>query len=248
MNTNKLLQRTLAFSLLGLFSAITFAKSPQLTIKKLADNVYQHISYENIEPWGMVAASGLVVIDGSEAHIIDTPWSSDDTEKLTQWAYSKGLVVKSAVATHFHRDASGGIPFLNKSNITTYATSRTNHLLHSAHKEKASDEITHHTYELVKNKIEVFYPGAGHSQDNIVIWLPQSKILFGGCFVKSLKSKNLGNTEDASIADWPSSIKNVINQFPDIEIVVPGHGKMGDASLLSHTANLAIKSLKSENR
>ena len=54
---------------------------PQLKILKLYENVYQHISYKQVQPWGMVAASGLVVIDGNDAHIIDTPWSCYRHEK-----------------------------------------------------------------------------------------------------------------------------------------------------------------------
>lgn len=93
---------------------------------------------------------------------------------------------------------------------------------------------------MVKDTIEVFYPGSGHTEDNIVVWLPKSNILFGGCFVKSIHSKNLGNIEDASIKIWPASIQKVINKYPDIKVVVPGHGKVGDTSLLKNTAKLAL--------
>jgi len=73
-----------------------------------------------------------------------------------------------------------------------------------------------------------------------VVWLAKHKILFGGCLVKSLQSKSLGNTADASIEIWPTSIQNVLNKYPDIEIVVPGHGKIGNVNLLKHTAKLAL--------
>lgn len=222
-------------------SGIASANNSTLKIKTVADNVYQHISYMHVEPWGMVGASGLVVVEGKNAHIIDTPWSQADTKKLIKWIEEKGLVAKSAVATHFHEDASAGIPFFNKSNINTYATLQTNKLLKEHHKEQASHVIPTRTFELVSDTIEIFYPGPGHSQDNIVVWLPKSKVLFGGCFVKNLKSKNLGNTEDASIDVWPASIKSVMNKYPTIEIVVPGHGKIGDTRLLEHTAALAMK-------
>jgi hypothetical protein len=44
--------------------------------------------------------------------------------------------------------------------------------------------------------LEAYYPGEGHSKDNITVWLPQSKILFRGCFVKALGAKDLGNLSD----------------------------------------------------
>ncbi|MDF5420511.1 GIM family subclass B1 metallo-beta-lactamase, partial [Vibrio sp. 1262-1] len=59
-----------------LIPSIVFANNEgtkELKLKKLSDNVYQHISYKRVEPWGLIGASGLVVINGTEAHMIDTP-------------------------------------------------------------------------------------------------------------------------------------------------------------------------------
>ena len=209
-------------------------------IKKLSDNVYQHISYKKVEPWGLIGASGLVVINGTEAHMIDTPWTTKGTEQLIEWIEAKGLTIKSAVVTHFHEDASGGIPLLNDLKIKTYATSLTNKLLKLNQKEVSSDEISSNTFEFIDGVASVFYPGAGHTEDNIVVWLPNEKILFGGCFVKSLHNKNLGYIGDADINEWPNSIQKVINRYPDVKFVVPGHGKIGYISLLTHTQALAL--------
>ena len=226
----------------SLVSCTAFAKSvePKLKITQLADNVYQHVSYKKTKTWGMVGASGLVVVIGTDAYIIDTPWTQKSTEQLISWIKSENLNLKAAVITHFHEDASGGIPFLNNLKVKTYATSMTNNLLGNKKREKSSNEISRDTFELVDNTIEVFYPGAGHTRDNIVVWLPKHKILFGGCFVISTRSKSLDNIEDASVEDWPKSIQRVINKYPEIEVVVPGHGKVGDESLLNHTAKLGL--------
>ena len=222
------------------WTALASNQEPELIITKLTDNVYQHVSYMKTEQWGMVAASGLVVIDKNDAYIIDTPWSLEDTEKLINWVTSKNLTLKASIVTHFHEDASGGLPVLNGLKIKTYAYTLTNKLLNLANREQSSDDITSDIFELVPGTIEVFYPGAGHSQDNIVIWLPKVNVLFGGCFVKSINSKNLGNLSDASVKGWPNSINKVIDKYPSVEIVVPGHGEVGDISLLKHTAQLAL--------
>lgn len=232
----------LIFILFIFISSTTSADDNNLPLKiiQLTDNVYQHISYKKVEPWGMVAASGLIVVEGSNAHLIDTPWTKKATEQLIEWVASKDLVLKSSIVTHFHKDASGGISHLNQAQVNTYATPLTNKLLDMKNREKSNHEITSNTYEVISNTIEAFYPGPGHTQDNIVVWLPKEKMLFGGCMVKSINSKTLGNTADASVKDWPTSIRKIINKYPDIKIVVPGHGKVGDISLLKHTAQLAL--------
>lgn len=90
----------------------------------------------------------------------------------------------------------------------------------------------------------MYYPGAGHTQDNVVVWFPKQSALFGGCFVKS---EGLGNLSDAVIKAWPESTQNVIFRYGNAELVVPGHGKVGDASLLVRTRALALEALSSNN-
>jgi len=233
-----------AISLLILFLPfLVFANGDEvknLKIKKVSDNVYQHISFKQVEPWGLVSASGLVVINGTEAHIIDTPWTTKGTELLIEWIYDKGLTIKSAVVTHFHEDASGNLALLNSLKIKTYATTLTNKLLKSNHKETSSEVISSNTFALIEGVVDVFYPGAGHTADNIVVWLPKEKILFGGCFVKSINHNSLGYIDDAVMSEWSGSIQKVVDRYPDITLVVPGHGPIGDMGLLKHTQALVL--------
>ncbi len=82
--------------------------------------------------------------------------------------------------------------------------------------------------------IQIYYPGAGHTPDNIVVYFPSKKVLFGGCMI--LAGDTLGNTTDADLDEWPNSVER-LSQF-DVEILIPGHGTRFDAGLLTHTSNL----------
>ena len=86
--------------------------------------------------------------------------------------------------------------------------------------------------------IQTYYPGEGHTKDNIVIWLPKQKILDGGCFVKSTDTDNIGNIADANVKQWPQSIKNVMDKFPDAEYVIPGHQGWMAKNALQHTLDV----------
>jgi metallo-beta-lactamase class B len=97
------------------------------------------------------------------------------------------------------------------------------------------------TLSLDDKEIICNYFGAGHTIDNIVVWIPEEKILFGGCMVKSLRSRNLGNTADAVIDEWPNTLKKVLETYPESKIVIPGHGEYGDLSLVHHTLELLGK-------
>ena len=100
------------------------------------------------------------------------------------------------------------------------------------------------TFDFNGEIIECRYFGGGHSMDNITVYIPEKKILFGGCFVKPSNSKNLGNIKDAVIDDWSNSIRKLMLKYPDIKTVVPGHGDFGGQELLTHTIELIENQLK----
>lgn len=213
----------------------------KLKIVQLSDTVYQHISIAEDDPYGMMSANGLIVINGQQAYLIDTPWTAADTENLIEWISLKGLTVNAAVITHFHQDSSGGLAVLNKLKINTYATALTNQLLKANNQEQASYGVSSETFEVVPGLIQVYYPGAGHTRDNAVVWLAKSNLLFGGGLVLNSYSRKLGYIDDASVKDWPQSIQNILNKYPNIDMVIPGQGQIGDISLLHKTQKLARK-------
>ena len=61
--------------------------------------------------------------------------------------------------------------------------------------------------------------------------------MFGGCLVKEVGAGK-GNLEDANVATWPKTIRMLKAKYPDVKIVVPGHGKAGGAELLDYTVKL----------
>lgn len=237
------MKMALVLSLSGLiFGNFSLAEEalPDLEIKKIDQGVYLHTSYENYPSWGLVASNGLVLVDGKDAYIIDTPATVKDTEVLVQWINAQGFTAKASISTHFHDDSTIGIAYLNSKSIPTYASEQTNELLDKKGAVQATQSFSKNPYWLLKNKIEAFYPGAGHTPDNLVVWLPKQKILFGGCFVKP---EGLGNLSHAVIADWPGSAEKLIARYQDAKIVVPGHGAMGDASLLEKTRQRALEAI-----
>ena len=50
---------------------------------------------------------------------------------------------------------------------------------------------------------------AGHAPDNIIIWFEKEKILYGGCLIKSVEARDLGNLSDANIKQYATTIRNV---------------------------------------
>jgi len=223
-------------------SAQLTSKVKPLTIQLIADNVYMHTSYKHIQGYGLVDSNGLIVVEGNTAYIIDTPWSEQDTQTLLNWAHKKGLSIAASLSTHWHEDRTKGIALLNQKGVATYTSTMTAEFLKQNNKPLPLNTFAGEHFILKEKLIEAYYPGPGHAKDNIVVWLPQQQMLFGGCLVRALAWHSLGNLSDADVSQWAKSVAKLIAHYPQAKIVIPGHGRIADASMLKHTIDIVNKS------
>jgi glyoxylase-like metal-dependent hydrolase (beta-lactamase superfamily II) len=75
------------------------------------------------------------------------------------------------------------------------------------------------TLWLGKLEVQLLQLGRGHTKGDIVVWLPQQKILFSGDLVEAESACYAG---DAYLADWPQTLDRVAALEP--EKLVPGRG------------------------
>jgi metallo-beta-lactamase class B len=179
-----------------------------------------------------------------------------------------GEVNLVAINTGFHVDNIGGNEFLLSKGIAVYGSNLTAKLVtergqaeksrllegfKSPENKKYYDAYKNLTFvppnhifdineglhlKIGDEDVNVFYPGPSHTIDNVVVYFPKRKILFGGCMIKSLDSKDAGYSADADMQKWPRSVEKVLAIYKDAKIVVPGHGNYGDTGLIKHTVEL----------
>lgn len=215
------------------------AQEQQLQVIKIARNTYAHTSFQKYNDV-LFPSHGLLISTKEGAVLIDTGWGNEPTEQLLAWVKTNlKQPVIVCVPTHWHDDKMGGIEAVQAQGIPVVTSELTATL--AAQNGKGTPDITFATdttFTVGKQQFEVYYPGGGHTLDNVVVYLPQQKILFGGCLVKDRQAKNLGNTADADLESWPVAIRKVQQRYPKAKLVVPSHGPWGDRSLLSHTSEL----------
>lgn len=210
-----------------------------IELRKINDNIWVHISYTNYN--GIrTASNGLIAVSSPGIVMIDTPWTNGQTKELLKLAkdlFNKD--VKLAVITHAHEDRIGGIDTLLENNIEVRSTSLTVKEAEKSGFKKPQAKLDTESKITIGNlTLETYYPGEGHSSDNIVVWFPQYKVLFGGCIIKSMESTDLGSTVDANIQQWPLSVKKVYDKYNNAETVIPGHGNWGKINIIKHTLDL----------
>lgn len=223
--------------------------SDELKVEELRAGAWVHSSFRNTESFGRVLSNGLVVTSGDEALLIDTGWSSDSEattrELLEEVHKSSGARVVRSVFTHYHDDSVGGINALRQGNIPTYATTATANFMDVNGWGRPDsllaieDDVNVWRLSYGDHHIEVYYPGPGHTVDNVVIYVPHTRVLYGGCLIRPGTSKSLGNTADAIVGRWAESVALVRERYGDrVDIVIPSHGKPGGSELLDHTIEL----------
>lgn len=215
-----------------------------IELKRINDDVWLHTTYTTIQ-CTRYSANGMVVVTKDGLVLLDTPWTNQQTKELIQLC--SGIFENEftlAIVTHAHNDNIGGISTLIDEEIKVISTKET---LEEAKKngfELPNPKLEKYTeIHIGDTTLKTYYPGEGHAKDNIVVYLSDYRILFGGCLIKSSDAMDLGNTGQANLVEWPLSILNVEDRFPKVKLVVPGHGEIGDKELFEHTKEL-LKNIK----
>jgi metallo-beta-lactamase class B len=216
--------------------------TPALKITAIGHDCYVYTSYGSVEgqPY---PANGMYLLTKDGAVIFDTPWDTTQFQPLLDSIRirhnTKALM---CIATHSHDDRSAGLNYFRKQDIATWSTALTYDLCSRNNKPKASYTFSGDTvFQAGGRSFRVFWPGAGHTADNIVAWLPEEHILYGGCFIKSTDARDLGNLEDADLHSWPAAVKKVLLECPEPSVVIPGHLGWEDQQALQHTLQLLRK-------
>jgi len=206
-------------------------------ITRLTDNVYSMKS--SFAGDGNLNCNHMLIFDNNDVVLVNTPVNDSLTVVMLNCLEKRfKKPVTKVIVSHFHEDSSGGLLETARRRIVSYGQDKTRKLLEPKGKKidiTFSDSLV---LPLKTEIIELLYFGGGHSRDNIVVWLPKEKILFGGCMLKSLSAKDKGNTKDADMDSWANTVRKVKERFKDAKIVIPGHMESGDTSIFEHTINL----------
>lgn len=207
--------------LLPLLLSIVLA--PDLQLTPLSDGAYV---VRHTFPW--ISNSLVLEMKTRDVLLVDTPATPAATELLLDWV-ERTLKPRRMVAvnTHYHLDRMGGNAALRRRGIPIYGSDNTVRLLKRRGEEMrqltigwVSDPVQKKAYAEVplvapdkvfverlgkllvfgRDSVEIFFPGAGHTPDNLVVYDRSRGILFGGCLL--VGGDRLGNLTEADPVSW----------------------------------------------
>jgi metallo-beta-lactamase class B len=232
------------FSLTNIFGQ---APDSNLQITRLTGDFYIYTTY-NLYKGERIPANGMYLVTDKGVVLFDTPWDTAQFQPLLDSIQSKhNKTVMLCIPTHFHDDRTGGLEYYRQQGIKTYTTALTDEFSKKNNKKRAEFLIAKDTvFSIGGYSFETFYPGQGHTPDNIVIWFKKQKILYGACLIKSVEDEDLGYLGDANKTEYAATVKNVQKKCRKPKYVITGHGDWTHVKALQHTRMMA-EELKKQN-
>lgn len=208
----------LGFLLLPIFSAAAQQSRPADEITKLADDVYlfRHQSHQAIF---IVTSKGVIVTDPISTEA--ATWLKAEIKKLSDQP------VRYVIYSHHHNDhIIGGNVFAETALFVSHQAARQK-LLKDPDPDIPVPDLTftdRMSIDLGGKHVELIYTGKNHSDNSLVVLLPQNKLLFAVDFIP-VEAVAYRKMQDSYPDEWIDSLKQV--EGLEFETLVPGHGKIG---------------------
>ena len=213
-----------------------------VTLSKIAEGVWVHTTNYSLPGQSPIPVNGLVVADGEEVILIDGAWGELATLSLLEKVKKEtGKSVTKMIVTHHHMDRTAGVDVAEWQGIQIFTHPDTPSLA-----AESGFPVPNTSVAALKNpgartkvgNIELAFPGHGYTSDNLIAYIPSAGVLYGGSAVRGAGSKTLGNQKSADLEKWQVSLNWMKTTYPKTKVVVPGHGKGANLSLIDATLAL----------
>ena len=83
---------------------------------------------------------------------------------------------------------------------------------------------------LGQEKVEIFFPGPGHTNDNSVVYFPRQKVVHAGDLIFNGSYPYIMRKSGANTEGWIADLNEILKL--DAGKVIPGHGAIGDKEIV----------------
>lgn len=209
----------------GVYAQGGFAP-PELAMSKVRDNIYVIRS----------GASGNVTVLLSDncVALIDDKFEGDHDGIMTFVQSLTDNPICYVINTHLHQDHTGGNALLQAVNADVIASENARRIMAES-QENGLPNIVFKDYlriYLGDMPIDLHYFGRGHTDGDIVIHLPEERLVVTGDLFASWEPyvHLVHYATGGSIRDWSRSLERALKL--DFDTVIPGHSGVTDRAMM----------------
>ena len=245
-----LLKRTITLCIIVFaFTGTLFAaQQAQEGLTKIADNVYSYVDIKNGSPKNSYGANAGIIIGTDGIIVIDTLISSKEAKRFIKDIRAvTDKPVKYVINTHYHLDhAFGNAEFVKlgavviaHENCKRSLKSRGEAALQNAgnygltEEDMEGTEISYpgitfpYRMELDTGNqiVQLIYLGPSHTDGSVLVYLPESRILFAGDILFTDYHPFLA---EGDIGGWTKVLDHILTM--NVRKIIPGHGPLSGKS------------------
>jgi cyclase len=224
--------RILLPALLLLFPIVSEAQPSRVTsVEKVAEGVWMATTDQTSNVGWFLLGDEVVVVDAGA----DAATGKALLDKIQETA---GKPVRYLIITHAHGDHAGGTGVFVAAGADVICSESSAPglapLVGGASKGKSGLLALSERLVLFGNtrRVAIYFLGPAHSAGDIVVLLPDEKILFSGDVALSKRAPYM-QSPDVDPKGWENILARLAKL--DIEKVVPGHGTLGTRQAIADT-------------
>jgi len=195
---------------------------PELATVKVRDNIYMIRS----------GASGnvTVLISDDGVALIDAKFAMEHDGVMAQLAKITDKPVRYVINTHMHADHTGGNAAMQALSAEVVASQNARRIMAETQTEGLPNIVMDDYLRIYLGKmpIDLYYFGRGHTDGDIVIHLPEERIVITGDLFATWGPyvHLIHYAAGGSARDWSRSLERALKL--DFDTVIPGHSGVTD--------------------
>lgn len=214
--------------------------------------MFLHVKTQVLGPRLRVLLGGggnsLVLAHGKEAFVADVKMGDYALRLRREVEQELGREVQRVMLTHAHLDHAWGLKAFEGVPVVLVHPKARERLERSGVRARFVEVEQEVQLNLGDEVVKVLNLGSGHTDGDLVAYLPNRKLLVTGDLFVGLEGVHVFDEDGANVAELADTLQRLLTL--DVERVVPGHGELTDRAALVHVAEFmaAMKQQVAEAR
>ena len=214
------------------FSAALAAAAPALTLTHLRGNVYVVVEQNPLSD-----ENSAVYVGDEFVTVVGATFSPESARQLAkEVAKVTRKPIKEVIDTNYNLDRAGGNSYFKSIGAKIISISLTRDLLQRNWDHMVADARQRYpeypesplvlpdttypgNFDLQGGRVKGLYLGPSHAPDDIFVYFPQEKVLYGGCILK----EQLGNLALADLVEYPKTLRKLQQLHLGYTTIIAGH-------------------------